>query len=378
MGFEGFSPAVAAVQPRSSRPWRTSPRTSESSGTRGWWWWLELGSARRAASQISGKTIRYGFIAGNGKYQVNSRSLVTYFPHRSPGSGLYDNLQQYDLPYAEAIFEIGFFHQNPNPFFALAKELYPGNYQPNLTHYFVRLLHEKGQLLRMYTQNIDGLERRVYFLKSSLILALFLYCFIAAKWLHIIEIVLSQCLCLCIKWQGFLLRCWWRLTVRLPPPPAPPAWGDMRERSSEWVLTQTSTPAPRFTGIFKILFIMSNFSPGEHKAHSSEWKPAVHFNTLYLFGSLYWEEVKDTHMLIRLNTDVRLAIYLFSKTGPTSNKLVSIICPILMQHLHCIYRGTVVFLIPALFQLLQDTAVQSTSLYFWLNFEKLPHIFVFF
>ncbi|XP_033961803.1 NAD-dependent protein deacetylase sirtuin-3, mitochondrial isoform X2 [Pseudochaenichthys georgianus] len=78
---------------------------------------------------------------------------------RSPGSGLYNNLQQYDLPYAEAIFELDFFHQNPNPFFTLAKELYPGNYQPNLTHHFVRLLHKKGQLLRMYTQNIDGLER---------------------------------------------------------------------------------------------------------------------------------------------------------------------------------------------------------------------------
>lgn len=79
---------------------------------------------------------------------------------RSPGSGLYDNLQQYDLPYAEAIFEIGFFHRNPAPFFALAKELYPGNYRPNPTHFFVHLLHQKGQLLRMYTQNIDGLERR--------------------------------------------------------------------------------------------------------------------------------------------------------------------------------------------------------------------------
>ncbi|XP_035011612.1 NAD-dependent protein deacetylase sirtuin-3, mitochondrial isoform X4 [Hippoglossus stenolepis] len=87
------------------------------------------------------------------------RSGVLSFPHRSPGSGLYDNLRQYDLPYAEAIFEIGFFHQNPHPFFALAKELYPGNYQPNLTHHFVRLLQKKGQLLRMYTQNIDGLER---------------------------------------------------------------------------------------------------------------------------------------------------------------------------------------------------------------------------
>ncbi|KAM7405688.1 hypothetical protein PAMP_000116 [Pampus punctatissimus] len=78
---------------------------------------------------------------------------------RSPGSGLYDNLQQYHLPYAEAIFEINFFHHNPKPFFALAKELYPGNYQPNVTHYFIRLLHQKGLLLRMYTQNIDGLER---------------------------------------------------------------------------------------------------------------------------------------------------------------------------------------------------------------------------
>uniref|UniRef100_A0A8C5G3G1 Deacetylase sirtuin-type domain-containing protein n=1 Tax=Gouania willdenowi TaxID=441366 RepID=A0A8C5G3G1_GOUWI len=56
---------------------------------------------------------------------------------RSPGSGLYDNLQQYNLPYAEAIFEINFFHQNPVPFFALARELYPGNYRPNITHYFV-------------------------------------------------------------------------------------------------------------------------------------------------------------------------------------------------------------------------------------------------
>ncbi|XP_068168726.1 NAD-dependent protein deacetylase sirtuin-3, mitochondrial [Antennarius striatus] len=78
---------------------------------------------------------------------------------RSPGSGLYDNLQRYNLPYAEAIFDIHFFHQNPNPFFTLAKELYPGNYRPNMTHYFVQTLHQKSQLLRMYTQNIDGLER---------------------------------------------------------------------------------------------------------------------------------------------------------------------------------------------------------------------------
>ncbi|XP_051885495.1 NAD-dependent protein deacetylase sirtuin-3, mitochondrial isoform X2 [Pristis pectinata] len=79
---------------------------------------------------------------------------------RSAGSGLYDNLQQYDLPYPEAIFDINYFAHNPKPFFALAKQLYPGHCKPNYIHYFVRLLHQKGLLLRMYTQNIDGLERR--------------------------------------------------------------------------------------------------------------------------------------------------------------------------------------------------------------------------
>ncbi|XP_029412682.1 NAD-dependent protein deacetylase sirtuin-3, mitochondrial isoform X1 [Nannospalax galili] len=78
---------------------------------------------------------------------------------RSPGSGLYSNLQQYNIPYPEAIFELEFFFHNPKPFFTLAKELYPGHYRPNVTHYFLRLLHDKELLLRLYTQNIDGLER---------------------------------------------------------------------------------------------------------------------------------------------------------------------------------------------------------------------------
>ncbi|XP_042295032.1 NAD-dependent protein deacetylase sirtuin-2 [Sceloporus undulatus] len=78
---------------------------------------------------------------------------------RSPGTGLYANLQQYNLPYPEAIFEIGYFKQHPEPFFALARELYPGQFKPTVCHYFMRLLKEKGLLLRCYTQNIDTLER---------------------------------------------------------------------------------------------------------------------------------------------------------------------------------------------------------------------------
>ncbi|EFA06770.1 NAD-dependent protein deacetylase Sirt2-like Protein [Tribolium castaneum] len=78
---------------------------------------------------------------------------------RSPGSGLYDNLQKYNLPHPQAIFELDFFHENPKPFFTLAKELYPGSFKPTISHYFIKLLIEKDVLLRHYTQNIDTLER---------------------------------------------------------------------------------------------------------------------------------------------------------------------------------------------------------------------------
>ena len=77
---------------------------------------------------------------------------------RTPGSGLYDNLAKYNLPSPQAIFSLDFFKANPAPFYHLAKELYPGSFAPTPTHYFLRLLHEKGILRRVFTQNIDSLE----------------------------------------------------------------------------------------------------------------------------------------------------------------------------------------------------------------------------
>ncbi|VDP84888.1 unnamed protein product [Echinostoma caproni] len=79
---------------------------------------------------------------------------------RTPGSGLYDNLARFDLPWPEAVFDLEYFYSDPKPFYVLAKELYPsGRYRPNVAHYFIRLLHEQSRLLRVYTQNIDSLER---------------------------------------------------------------------------------------------------------------------------------------------------------------------------------------------------------------------------
>ncbi|XP_071974155.1 NAD-dependent protein deacetylase sirtuin-3, mitochondrial [Engystomops pustulosus] len=77
---------------------------------------------------------------------------------RSP-NGLYSKLKEYSLPYPEAVFDISFFLHDPSPFLRLSEELLPGRHHPNSAHYFLRLLHDKGLLLRLYTQNIDGLER---------------------------------------------------------------------------------------------------------------------------------------------------------------------------------------------------------------------------
>ncbi|KKY15165.1 putative nad-dependent deacetylase sirtuin-2 [Phaeomoniella chlamydospora] len=78
---------------------------------------------------------------------------------RSPKTGLYANLARLNLPFAEAVFDISYFRQNPLPFYTLAHELYPGRYRPTISHSFIRLLHEKGILLKLFTQNIDCLER---------------------------------------------------------------------------------------------------------------------------------------------------------------------------------------------------------------------------
>jgi len=68
-------------------------------------------------------------------------------------------LAKLDLPYPEAVFDISFFRDNPLPFYTLAHELYPGKYRPTISHSFVRLLSDKGLLLKLFTQNIDCLER---------------------------------------------------------------------------------------------------------------------------------------------------------------------------------------------------------------------------
>lgn len=113
-------------------------------------------SLRDIAAEIkAGRITNVVIMAGAG---ISTPSGIPDF--RTPGTGLYDNLSKYNLPYAEAIFDLDYFSGDPKPFFTLAKDLYhEGCYRPNIVHHFVRLLSDKDVLQKMYTQNIDGLER---------------------------------------------------------------------------------------------------------------------------------------------------------------------------------------------------------------------------
>ncbi|KAJ5297371.1 hypothetical protein N7508_007620 [Penicillium antarcticum] len=79
---------------------------------------------------------------------------------RSPDTGIYANLAFLDLPEPEDVFDISFFRENPKPFYALAQELYPGRFRPTIAHSFIKLLYDKGILLKHFSQNIDCLERQ--------------------------------------------------------------------------------------------------------------------------------------------------------------------------------------------------------------------------
>ncbi|KAF9583575.1 NAD-dependent histone deacetylase sir2 [Lunasporangiospora selenospora] len=78
---------------------------------------------------------------------------------RSP-NGVYSRLAEFDLDDPQDMFDLEFFCHQPQTFYSFAREIYPGNFAPSPSHHFIRLLEDKGKLLRNYTQNIDTLEQK--------------------------------------------------------------------------------------------------------------------------------------------------------------------------------------------------------------------------
>jgi NAD-dependent SIR2 family protein deacetylase len=78
---------------------------------------------------------------------------------RSP-DGIYSRLHEFNLKDPQQMFDLAFFKRRPQIFYSFAKEIFPSNFMPSPSHSFIKLLEDKGKLLRNYTQNIDTLEQR--------------------------------------------------------------------------------------------------------------------------------------------------------------------------------------------------------------------------
>lgn len=87
-------------------------------------------------------------------------SVSAGIPDFRSKNGLYEKLKrEYGMTNPQTLFDINYFLGNPRPFTERSYEMLPGKYRPTLTHHFMRLLMEKGILKRLYTQNIDTLEK---------------------------------------------------------------------------------------------------------------------------------------------------------------------------------------------------------------------------
>lgn len=78
---------------------------------------------------------------------------------RSKGTGFYDKVAARGYSEPQDVFDIYEFDRDPTLFYDLAGDILPDQkLGVTPTHAFIKLLQDKGQLRRNYTQNIDDLE----------------------------------------------------------------------------------------------------------------------------------------------------------------------------------------------------------------------------
>ncbi|OMJ26955.1 NAD-dependent histone deacetylase sir2 [Smittium culicis] len=86
-------------------------------------------------------------------------SVSCGIPDFRSSKGIYQQLaNEFGLDDPQQMFDIDYFMENPELFYSFAKQLYPDNFKPSPSHYFIKLLEDRAKLLRNYTQNIDTLE----------------------------------------------------------------------------------------------------------------------------------------------------------------------------------------------------------------------------
>ena len=99
-------------------------------------------------------------------------SVACGVPDFRSAGGLYDQIKEkYNLTDPQLLFDINYIRKDQVPFYDFAAQLFPSSdLVPSKAHKFIKLLQDKGKLLRNYSQNIDTLEQQVGIKSENLIL----------------------------------------------------------------------------------------------------------------------------------------------------------------------------------------------------------------
>ncbi|OON17853.1 transcriptional regulator, Sir2 family, partial [Opisthorchis viverrini] len=94
-------------------------------------------------------------------------NVVTYTPYvfhiaagipdfRSSSSGIYDNLEEFNLPHPMAVFSLDYFKTNPKPFFEVARRLYRPHAKVSIVLFVFYALANTDALFRSVTTREDS------------------------------------------------------------------------------------------------------------------------------------------------------------------------------------------------------------------------------
>ncbi|KAL6453202.1 HST1 NAD-dependent protein deacetylase HST1 [Candida maltosa Xu316] len=83
--------------------------------------------------------------------------------------GFYSMVKHLGLSDPQEVFDLELFHVDPSLFYSIAHMILPPEQMFSPMHSFIKVLQDKGKLLRNYTQNIDNLESYAGIKKENLV-----------------------------------------------------------------------------------------------------------------------------------------------------------------------------------------------------------------
>lgn len=90
-------------------------------------------------------------------------------PDFRSSKGFYSKMRTLGLDDPQDVFSLELFKRDPTTFYSIAHMILPPEHSFTPLHAFIKLLQDKGKLLRNYTQNIDNLEGNVGILPEKLV-----------------------------------------------------------------------------------------------------------------------------------------------------------------------------------------------------------------